>query len=301
MEPDRKILLEIWRWLPLFRVVAETENITRASQTFSVTPPAVSKALQQIERALGRKLFDRAGRRLTLNPHGHALLSAVREAEKRLADVVSDLGAPEVAGHVRLGTVGQLGRVFLVPATSRLLEQHPRLQISIVHLEPGAALDRLKNATLDVFLGLNVTVGEPLIATRLAELEIGIYAGRSHPLFGREDAGLEEIEQHPFAAQVRPGLMRSVWPASLRRRVTLETDSHAVALEACLSGSHLMAMERVIARPLIEEQRLSEVKIGLLPAARLVLCQHSERKGGSMMSKVARTIAGTVKEIAKEA
>jgi DNA-binding transcriptional LysR family regulator len=301
MDQDRKRLLEVWRWLPLFRLVAETESVTRASRAFSVSPPAVSRALQQIERAIGKRLFDRIGRRLALNPHGHALMTAVTNAESRLSEVLADLGDEETAGHVRMATVGQLGRVFLAPSMRALLQLYPRLEASIVHVEPSVALDRLKGGTLDLFLGLNVAVGDPLIGTRLADLEIGVYAGREHPLFGQVDVPLSALAEHPFAAQLRPGLMRSVWPPSIPRRVTLETDSHAVALDACVSGSHLMAMERVIARPFLAEGKLTEIKTGFLDAARLVLCRHQERGRGTLISKVAKAIAQTVREIVRGA
>ncbi|MFO0723553.1 MAG: LysR family transcriptional regulator [Myxococcota bacterium] len=290
-------LLEVWRWLPLFRLVAETESVTRASRAFAVSPPAVSRALKQVETAIGVQLFDRRGRRMILNPQGHALLQAVAEAEARLGAVLGDLGDQEAAGHVRIGTVGQLGRVFIAPAVRSLAEEHPRLEVSITHLEPAEALERLKGSSLDLFLALNVSVGDPLRAQRLAELEIGIYAGRGHPLFQASRVTHAAIAEHPFAAQLRPGLMRSVWPSELKRRVTLQTDAHAVALEACLSGSHLMAMERVIAKPLLDEGRLRELDASLLPAAKLVLVQKSGRAPSKIVARVAQAIVETVRAL----
>lgn len=295
MDPQQKTLLEVWRWLPLFRLLAETESVTRAARAFSVSPPAVSRALRQVETSLGVELFDRRGRRLILNPRGHALLQVVAESEGRVLELIADLSNQESAGHVRLGTVGQLGRVFIAPAMHTLVADHPRLEVSITHLEPADALERLKGGTLDLVLALNVTVGEPLRSQRLAELEIGIYAGKSHPLFGRRDVKPEQIVEHPFAAQLRPGLMRSVWPSELKRRVTLQTDSHAVALDACLAGSHLMAMERVIGRPFVAEGRLRELNTDLLPAAKLVLIQRAGRKESPIVGKVARAITEVVR------
>jgi DNA-binding transcriptional LysR family regulator len=145
-----------------------------------------------------------------------------------------------------------------------------------------------------------VTVGDPLVATRLAEMDVGVYAGRGHPLFERREVSTQDLEKHPFAAQIRPGLMRSVWPQAIKRAVTLQTDSHAVALEACLAGSHLMAMERVIARPMVAEARLREIKTNVLPPARLVLCRHSEKSRGGMTGRVAKAITDTVKALVAE-
>jgi DNA-binding transcriptional LysR family regulator len=300
MDQEQKLLREIWRWLPLFRLVAETESITRASEAFEVTPPSVSRALAQVEEALGRKLFDRAGRRLSLNPDGRVLLASVEQAQSIVQQVIDDLSDLDAAGHVRLATIGQLGRVFLAPAMHTVLTKHPRLEVSIVHIEPDEAIERLNSRTLDLYLALNVAVSEPLHAARLAELEVGIYAGRGHRLFGKSGLTLEEITAHPFAAQIRPRLMRSVWPAATPRKVTLQTDSHALALESCLSGSHLMAMERVIAEPMLKAGQLFELNHDALPPARLVLCRRADRGRGAIANLVHRAITETVRDRLKQ-
>src|SRR5688500_6309130 len=186
MSEARQILIEVWRWLPVFRSVAETQSVSQAAQALGVSPPAISRALRQIEDAIGRELFDRKGRQVVLNPDDEFLLEAVREIDARLESVIERLADRDAAGAVRLASIGQLGRVFLLPAIRELTEQFPRLQLSIVHVEPELAVERLKAGMLDLFLALNVAVGEPLTATRLAELELAVYAGKGHPLFSKE-------------------------------------------------------------------------------------------------------------------
>ncbi|MEM6733485.1 MAG: LysR family transcriptional regulator, partial [Myxococcota bacterium] len=61
---------EIWRWLPLVKLIAEQQSVTRAARIARISPPAASKALAQVERELDVKLFDRTGNRLVLNPRG---------------------------------------------------------------------------------------------------------------------------------------------------------------------------------------------------------------------------------------
>jgi DNA-binding transcriptional LysR family regulator len=298
---NRVISSLVWRWLPVFRTVAETQSISQASQALGVSPPAISRALRQIEEAIGRDLFDRKGRQLVLNPNGERLLEAVREMELRLESVLDRLADHDAAGAVRLGAIGQLGRVFLLPAIRALTEQYPRLQLSIVHLEPEVAIERLKGGMLDLFLALNVAVGEPLTSAHLAELALAVYAGRGHPLFGVAPVAPDTLEQHGFVAQRRPGLMRSIWPSTLKRTVTLETDSHAIALDACLGGSHLMVMERVVSAPLVASGQLCEVASDLLEPARLVLVRHAHSPNQSLLDKVALAIQRAVDELTASA
>lgn len=275
MSDDQDTLAQIWRWLPAFRLVAEVENVSKAGRLLGLSAPAVSRALQKVEQALGQQLFDRRGRQLKLNPHGAALLSALRDTELRLRQVLGELSGHRPQGLVRLGVVGQLARTFLLPAVRRLGEVHPEISLSIVHLDPADALTALRDGALDWFLALNVAVGEPLEVVHLGHLELAIYAGQGHPLFEGPEPELERTLSYGFVAQRRPGLMRSVWPSGQKRRVSLQTDSHALALEACLAGTHLMVMERVIARRPLEEGLLREFRAPFLQPASLVLVRNT--------------------------
>jgi DNA-binding transcriptional LysR family regulator len=294
MSEAREILAAAWKWLPVFRAVAETQSVSQAASALGVSPPAISRALRQIEDAIGRELFDRRGRQVVLNPDGELLLEALREIDARLESVIERLADSDAAGAVRLAAIGQLGRAFLLPAVHELSERYPRLQLSIVHLEPEVAIDRLKAGMLDLFLALNVAVGEPLTAVRLADLELAVYAGAGHPLFDSAEIRPDDLEQHGFVAQRRPGLMRAIWPQAVKRTVTLETDSHAVALDACLAGSHLMLMERAIAAPLVLEGRLREIEANMVEPARLVLARHAHSTHPALIDKVSQAIQEAV-------
>ena len=294
-EPQQ-ILTLVWKWLPVFRSVAETQSVSQAARALGVSPPAISRALRQMESTLGRPLFDREGRRVILNPHGELLLAALREIDVRLEEVIERLADRDAAGSVRLAAYAQLGQVFLLPAIRILNEQYPKLSLSIVHIDPEVALERVKSGMLDLFLGYNVAVGEPLTSARLGELEFAVYCGRGHPLFGAAKLDPEELEQHGFVAQRRPGLMRSIWPSSLKRKITLDTDSHAIALDACLAGTHLMFKERVTVEPLVAEGRLHELAVDAEPA-RLVLIRHAHSIHAAVLEKVAAAIQTVAAEI----
>ncbi len=299
MSDPRAIVTSIWKWLPVFRAVAETESATQAARSLGVTPPAVSKALGQVESALGRELFDRKGRQLLLNPNGHALLAVVLEVESRLHHEVARLMDGNVAGSVRLGAVGQLGSHFLLPAAVELGRQYPQLEVSIVHAEPQDAMLQLEARRMDLYLALNVAVGEPLAVQSLTKLEMAVYAGKGHPVFDSSE-GIEGIEGHSFVAQRRPTFMKSVWPRGLSRTISIVTDVHSIALQACLGGSHLMVMERLIASRFVAEGRLREIRADFLEAAELVLIRHAHSLNDPLINRVAGSIEKTVNSLDEE-
>ena len=52
--------------------VYETGNYTRAAEKLSLTQPAVSQHIKQIERELGTVVFDRSGGKIRPTPRGNA-------------------------------------------------------------------------------------------------------------------------------------------------------------------------------------------------------------------------------------
>ncbi len=57
MDPTKK-LRDIWAWIPVFRVVAETEHLPTAAARLHVSPSALSRTVRLVEDTLGEELFD---------------------------------------------------------------------------------------------------------------------------------------------------------------------------------------------------------------------------------------------------
>lgn len=288
----KSIMDEVWRWLPVFRAVAETESATKAAKVIGISGPSISRAVRQIEEGLGCELFDRKGRKLTLNQDGAALLATLRDVEGQLHATIARLAGAEASGTVRLAAFGQFGGFLLLPAAAELNRTFPGIELSIAQADPEPAFQQVEGRTLDLYLGVNIAVGEPLAHEVLARSEMAIYAGRGHPLFGQGSS--TEWRDYGFVVQRRPSLMRSVWPANQPRNVTLQTDSHGLALQACLGGTHLMVMERVIAEPMVHAAQLREVQAGFLDQANLVLVWHGHRQHDARLRKVSEAIKRVV-------
>ena len=69
-----------FRHLKIFAVVAETNQVTRASKQLELTQSAVSMALAELENQLGGPLFDRHGRNLLLNNRNRYLFYSDRKS-----------------------------------------------------------------------------------------------------------------------------------------------------------------------------------------------------------------------------
>lgn len=90
-----------------FLAVAQQRNFTRAAQVLGIAPPTLSRQIQDLESALGVRLFIRQQRQVSLTEAGQALLpeadATVRQFE--LAQRNARRAGRGEVGHIELGYV----------------------------------------------------------------------------------------------------------------------------------------------------------------------------------------------------
>ncbi|MBV2184379.1 MAG: LysR family transcriptional regulator [Rhizobium sp.] len=79
------------RHLRLFAAVAELKSLTLASEKWHISQPAVTQAINKLERETGGALFERSRHGFFLTPRGEVLLSRVKSAFALLDPVLSDV------------------------------------------------------------------------------------------------------------------------------------------------------------------------------------------------------------------
>src|SRR5271168_2224532 len=109
------------RQLQIFRAIALSGSTTAAAQSVPLSQSAASAALNELERLLGARLFDRVGKRLLLNDSGRALLPQARALLDTASGIEREFGvdAPgsgsAPASQLRIGASTTIGN-YLLPA-----------------------------------------------------------------------------------------------------------------------------------------------------------------------------------------
>jgi DNA-binding transcriptional LysR family regulator len=148
--PDLDITL-----LRTFVAIVDTGGLTSAGRRVGRSQPAITHQIRRLEDGLGRPVFGCDRRRLTLTRDGEALLEYAR-AMLRLSDEVRNrFSAPDVAGHVTLGTPDLYAAYLLPEVLADFSRSFPNVEIQLrctrsIHLH--AALEREE---LDIALMTN--------------------------------------------------------------------------------------------------------------------------------------------------
>jgi LysR family transcriptional regulator, glycine cleavage system transcriptional activator len=128
--------------LRCFVEAARLLNFRAAARAVALTPAALGQRIAQLEGQIGRPLFHRTTRRVTLTEAGLALLGhaqrALEAADACLRAGRGDTGPPPQ--DLVLGTRHELGMSWIVPMLPLLRRRHPELTI---HLYFGSGSDLL--------------------------------------------------------------------------------------------------------------------------------------------------------------
>jgi len=120
--------------LAVLAKVVDLNGFSAAARALGVPKASVSRAITDLERALGMRVLERTTRRLSLTAAGrivypHASRLA-QEAEAVLTQVAR-LREP-LARPLRIGADSTYGRVLLTPLVPRFLESFPRVPLEVV-------------------------------------------------------------------------------------------------------------------------------------------------------------------------
>jgi LysR family transcriptional regulator, pca operon transcriptional activator len=144
-----------FRHLQCFLAVAQQGSLQRAAVALSITQPAVSKTLKELESLLDTRLFERGRKGAALTPAGEAFTRHAGASVSALRDAVASV-TPSRRPGAEVVTLGVLPTVapWLLPAVLGLLDTSGARTSLRIHTAPNPALLlQLRQRELDLVIG----------------------------------------------------------------------------------------------------------------------------------------------------
>jgi LysR family transcriptional regulator, transcriptional activator for dmlA len=119
--------------LTFFATLVKAGSLTAAARELNVTPPAISKRLQQLENRLGVRLLHRTTRRIGLTHEGEVYLENARRILDEIDEMESAVSSSRVAprGLLRVNAPLGFGRTYITPLVSDFAKQYPDVQVQL--------------------------------------------------------------------------------------------------------------------------------------------------------------------------
>lgn len=184
--------------LQIFERVARAESISRAAVGLHMAQPSVSQRIQALEAELGRPLFRRHRRGVTLTSEGSIFLEYAERALRLIAEgVAATRDAPEAALHIALAAPPSVSAYFLPPLYRRLAEEGHNVSVRDAHSHE--VIQRLLDGSADAGFVLGVPNQPGIRQELLHEDPVVCVAAPAHPLAGRGGLIMADLAGHKLA------------------------------------------------------------------------------------------------------
>ena len=189
------------RLLEYFLAVAREQSINKAAESLHMTQPSLSRQMQELEKELGRQLFIRSSRKITLTEEGMIFRKRAEEMldliEKAKTEVLS--ASVDLSGEIFIGSGETRGISALAGLLHSFSAEYPHVKY---HLYSGNAediCDRLDRGLLDFGLIIGqADVGKYQVLPLPGKDRWGLLLRRDHPLAGKEAVRAEDLPGLPL-------------------------------------------------------------------------------------------------------
>lgn len=137
-----------------FVAIVDAGSMLKASERECLTQSALSLRIARLEDILQRKLFFRAGGRLTLTPAGETILEFARSMLDLNDRALSALSAEASSGPVRIGLVQDVADNLLSQVLARFVQLHPCALLQVSVGGTGRLMQQFDAEELDIVVGI---------------------------------------------------------------------------------------------------------------------------------------------------
>jgi DNA-binding transcriptional LysR family regulator len=267
------------RDLHVLSAVVQLGSMAKAASHLSVTQPAISQAIADLERVVGVRLVDRGPRGVVPTAYGETLLKRGIEAFDALTQGMRDIEflSNPGSGEVRVGAdMSYIAGGFMSAIIQHISQRHPKLRVHVVETTTTTAAPEfleLRERKVDLMLGRLSTpvVADDLQVETLFDESIVVVASAQNRWAGRRKIDLGELLDEPWILAPHNNVARRLVEDAFRDRnlepplPRVTTYSMQLRLQLLASGRYLTVFTDSTVRYSAERWSLKILPVKLGP------------------------------------
>lgn len=277
------------RQLEVFAAIAGAGSVSAAAQQIHLTQPAVSMALADLERLLGTRLFDRAGRRLVLNEHGAALLPRAQEVLERMQALPRQVaGNAPPAGELRIGASNTVGNYMVGDLLGGFARTHPGVALSLAIANTEQVVAEVRRFALDVGCVEGHVAHADINVLPWREDRLVVCAPPDHRLSRRRRLAPRDFDGERWILREHGSATRTLSERALSGlpppAAVLELGQSEAIKQAVMAGLGIALLPEVAIADAVAMRRVCVLRTPFLDLRRrLLLVLHRERYRGPVL------------------
>jgi DNA-binding transcriptional LysR family regulator len=293
--------------LHVLLAVVQAGSMAKAAVQLGVSQPAVSKAIADIERALGVRLLDRGPQGVEATRYGRALVKRSTAVFDELRQGVKEIEflADPTLGELRIGAAEPVTAAIVSAVIKRLSRQYPRLVFHVLPGETGSLYRDLTERHVEFVI---TRTFEPLPDDQMdtevlyEDMQVVVAGVKSRWLRARK-VELADLVDEPWALLPLDSLHGALLADAFRSaglavpRATVFTFSHELRNSLVGAGPFLTVYPGFMMRSPVRHPWLRPLPIDL-PATRRPISIVTLKKRA--LSPMAELFIAEVREVARQ-
>ena len=290
--------------LRIFAAVARESNVTRAARRLSLSQPALSKQLAELEEGLGTLLFDRLPRGVRLTAAGEVLLlhaerifAAERAAEAEIGELVGLR-----SGRLSVGASTTIGSYLIPSVFGTFHRAHPEIKLELEIANTTLIQAMVADGRTDLGLTEGAVPSEQF-AFQIAHYDQMVaIAAPDHPLSRKKRAMAADLAGVPFISRERGSGTRDVIERALSERGLSIEPAMALGSTEAVKNAVAAGMGVAIVSRLTVEQELTSGRLVLIDVRDLSIRRelHMVQLRGKRESPAVHAFVGFLRAALKE-
>ncbi len=287
--------------------VYETGNYTRAAEKLSLTQPAVSQHIKQIERELGTVVFDRSGGKIRPTPEGKLVIqyaervvSLYENLQRALEDKRKSID------RLRVGITHTSESNIVTEVLAQYAEQFENMKITIQTDTINNLYEMLKTYKIDIAI-VEGAVADPSINSVMLDTDsLVLCVSNEHPLAKRSLVTIDELKKEKMILRLPSSGTRNLFAAHLESRnmsledfnVTLEVDNIATIKDLVRRNYGVSILARSACMDELKKGKITVLPIENLSMIREVnILYHHTFKHAEILQDIVRIYNETEKKM----
>ena len=273
--------------LRIFKVVAQSGSISKASKKLCVTQPSITKSIKKLETQLNMILFVRDKKGITLTDNGKMLY-------RHILDSINTLDSVElIAKNININDIGKLKIGAGDSVTKNILKKtivefkklHPGITIEISNLSSEELYNDLRYGRVDlIFINSTVIINENKYKSfKLIDIEDCFFTIPSIYEKTKNITNIKSILSQSLIVQnekydTRTFLNTICLKNNIQLKPTIELDRHGLMVEFVKEGLGIGFATKQYIQPYLDSGELKELNIDFKIQKRYIKCVYRNTK-----------------------
>jgi len=259
--------------LKTFHCIVVENSFKRAAARLYVTEGAVSQQITDLEARLGKRLFERSNRKITLTQDGWNLFNLVAPVIEKFENIVDEFGqiCGTLRGNIRIVSFEAMLVSVLPKFLIEFRKRYPECDIFLFSASGKDLESMVASGAVDFGVGPTDELPEQIVGQEIWRYERYFIAPLGHPLAKKKHLTFKDIAQVPIVAPNRTSRSGQRFLKALERynpnlKVTVEAGDWEVVMKYVEMGFGISVLPEIMIQPGVRKRfcfrDLNEVEAG---------------------------------------